>query len=420
MHSMLRLPCALLASAMAAVALAAPLLANTWIVDIDNGAGANFTQITDAVIASQAGDVIIVRPGAYIPPVNGLAINKGVTILGQGIVSIGPFGFGVVEVNGLPNGEVLLIVNLAAGGFQLSSSQGSVTIRESKAFYGITVNSCSDVRVQSMSGIVGETRVSNSRVEIADCMLRGSTGQAGCCWGFPGGNGSSGLSVLPGSLVQLARSSVQGGNGGATNGGPAYGGAAGAGVEVHNAELWIDGGGIASIQGGLGGLGEFCVWDGACGPGLWNDNGTVIRSGATLLPSTPPPGQCGAPGAALVLYGTAIDQVVTPDSPTLELIGNFQAGSQVTFRVHAPPGSAVRLNVGPHPQVLAAAGILVPALLIKSRSFDLGIVPPAGIVSKVISISPANLPGYRQFAQARIVLPSGEVRRSSSSLLVVR
>ncbi len=422
MHSRLCLSRTLLASATVFIALAAPVLANTWIVDVNNGAGANFTQLTDALIASQAGDVIIVRPGAYVPPVNGLAINKGVTIIGQGIVTMGPFGFGGIHVDGLPAGEVLLIVNLTAGGWQLSSSQGSVTIRECKAQYGgvLTVDSCSDVRIQSIVGIVRNAVVSSSRVEIADCTLYGTSGAAACCYGFPGGNGTSGLTVNAGSLVHLARSSAIGGNGGDTLGGPAQGGSAGAGVAVNNGELWIDGGGIASLQGGVGGVGDACPYDGACGPGLWNYNGTVVRSGANLLSRFPPPGQCGAPGAPIVLGGTAIDQVLTPDSPTLELIGNSQAGSQVTFTVHAPPGSAVRLNVGPTPQVLAAPGILVEALLIKSRSFDLGIVPPAGVVSKLISISPANLPGYRQFAQARVVLPGGEVRRSSSSLLVVR
>lgn len=391
--------------------------ANTWIVDINNGAGANFTQITVALAGSQAGDVIIVRPGTYTAPTGGLAIDKGVTIIGQGLVKFSPASH--AEISGVPAGDVLVIVNLSATSWIVGNSQGSITIRESTAPSGVRVTSCSDVRVQALAGIVGTSTVTDSRCEIADCTLRGAPGQGSCCWGFPGGSGWSGLTIDSGSLVHLARSSALGGSGGDSGGGPASGGAAGAGVAAYDSELRIDGGGVASIQGGVGGWGEFCGWDGACGMGVYLGNSTLIRSGAAL-PGTPSP-HCGAPGVPLVLGGNSTDQVLTPDAPTLELSGNPVPGGVATFTVHAEPGSVVRLNIGAQPQVFAAPGILVENLVIKSRSFDLGMVPASGIAVKNVSLSPLFPQGYRLFAQARLVYPwNGEVRRTASALTVVR
>lgn len=408
-------------AAASCLATGAAAQASTWIVDINNGPGANFTQLTDAVANSQAGDVIVVRPGTYTAPWQGTAINKGVTILGQGNVY---FGTSSLEVAGVPAGEALVIVNLRPILWVVHDSPGSITIRESTAggtvgLTAVTVNSCRDVRMQSMLGAIWEVSVNNSRMEITDCTLRGHDGQNSCCWGIAGGNGRSGLSIHAGSLVHLARSSSFGGRGGDTNGGPVSGGAGAPGIWLWQSELWIDGGGIASMKGATGGWGENCPWDGACGAGVYNDGGTLIRSGATLLP-TPSP-HCGAPGAAVALVGNATDQVLAADAPTLELGGSPVPGGVATFTVHAPPGSIVRFNVGAIPQVLPTAGILVENLVIKSRSFDLGTVPTSGIVVRNLNLSPALPPGYRLFAQARPVDPSnGAVTRTASALLVVR
>ncbi len=403
-----RLPRSLFVIASALCAMASPLLASTWIVDINNGAGAHFTQLTDAVIASQPGDVILVRAGSYNPLVGGLAIHKGVTVIGQGSVWIGPWGGGNVEVSGLPAGQVLLIVNVAARDWTVANSLGSITLRESSVDRQLVVSDSSDLRVQAMHGI-RSAEISNSRVEITDSTIHPlpKTYDAG----------QTGLTAFNASLVHLVRSSVYGGDAGVdlTS---LLGKKGGAAVRITDSEMWIDGGGTATIKGGAGGYAQLCIWDGPFGEGLVIGNSTVIRSGVSVLPAIS--WHCGQSGPAVVLLPGGVDQVITPVAPTLDLSGTPQPGGQVLFTVHAVPGSAVRLNVGQTPQVLPAPGILVEALLIKSRSFDLGIVPPAGTVSKIINISPLNAPGFHQFAQARIVLPTGQVSRSGSSLMIVR
>ncbi|HTF88461.1 MAG TPA: hypothetical protein VK843_08630 [Planctomycetota bacterium] len=408
----------LLGSVTALLAFAGIANATTWIVDINNGAGANFLQIRDAVVASQPGDVIIVRPGAYSPLSGAYAINKGITIIGQGTVTVGILGINDVDIRNLPAGETVVAVNLTVRGWWITTCLGSVTIRESKC-RSTTVQQCADVRIQSMAAIIGQVSVSNSRVEIANTTIQGDSGNDGqsCNSWWPATNGMTGLSVDGGSVVHLVRSSVFGGHGGSNS----IPGDGGLGVSAYNSELWIDGGGVSTIQGGYGGWSDGCTtnWDGDNGHGVLMNGGRLIRSGVTLLP-TPPQGN-GAAGHPLMLLGGAIDQPVTPDSPTLELARDPLPGGGVLFTIHAPPGSVVRLNLGSQPQVLATPGIQVQNLLVKSQSFDLGITPPQGVVMKRFSISPLALPGDRLFSQAQIVMPSiAQVRRTASALVVVR
>ena len=101
--------------------------------------------------------------------------------------------------------------------------------------------------------------------------------------------------------------------------------------------------------------------------------------------------------------------------------GAPSAGAGVQFIVHAPAGSVVRLNLGSQAQVSTTPGILVENLLVKTQSFDLGVVPASGVVLKRLLFAPTAAPGERLYAQAQVsILSTGEVRRTSSALAVVR
>ncbi|HUR26997.1 MAG TPA: hypothetical protein VM509_02330 [Planctomycetota bacterium] len=396
--------------------------ATTWIVDINNGPGTSYLQIKDALAAAQAGDVILVRSGSYLALNGGSAITKGVTIIGEGVVKVGTFGVNDIDVRFLPAGETFVAVNLQAYGWWFIQDAGCITIRECKSTRAMTVSACADVRIQAMSSTNGGVSVSGSRVEIVDCVLYGLPGDSGqsCNSWWPASSGSPALSASSNSVVHFVRSNARGGDGGF---GPSPGNG-GAGVAMSNSELWIDGSGSSTIQGGYGGLADYCVsWlDGNNGVGLFASGGRVIRSGVTLLPQSWPNGGSSAPpSAALVLQNGATDQVVTPDSPTLQFVNAPAAGTGGTFIVNAPPGSVVRLNLGREPQVLSTSGILVPNLLVKTQSIDLGVVPAQGFVTMRVGMWPHFALGDRFFSQAQVVIPSPfEVRRTATALVVVR
>jgi len=63
----------------------AACFAQTYVVDAQNGPGANFVEISQAVATVPDGAVLVVRPGAY----QGFAINgKSIAVLGSGSVTV--------------------------------------------------------------------------------------------------------------------------------------------------------------------------------------------------------------------------------------------------------------------------------------------------------------------------------------------
>jgi hypothetical protein len=101
--------------AVALLALPAPFAAaqQHWIVDVQGGAGAHFTQIQAALDAVQVahGDVLHVRGGTY----QGFVTSKGVSILGRGAVIdglVGPTAGAAIVVTNLPAGRTATLVGL--------------------------------------------------------------------------------------------------------------------------------------------------------------------------------------------------------------------------------------------------------------------------------------------------------------------
>src|SRR5688572_15277466 len=78
-----RLP---VAAALLAAICQLPLLgqARTWIVDVNNGPGTNFTVLQTAFDTVAEGDTLVVRRGTYAP----CTTSKALTVLGEGGVAI--------------------------------------------------------------------------------------------------------------------------------------------------------------------------------------------------------------------------------------------------------------------------------------------------------------------------------------------
>ncbi len=399
--------------------LAAPLVlaaladASTWIVDAAGGPGSNFTDLPPAIAAALPGDVLIVRAGSY-SAVTGL--DKALTIVGQGVVTLASSLTYDFQVQNLPAGPPLSITNIRTHGILVDHAAASVLFQRVHATAGAQVSNASDVRLDQMDGTLGAVSVLNARVEIASTTIvgaNGSDGQSGNPW-FPAQGGANGLVLSGTSRVQLARSSVRGGDGGNNS----QAGNGGHGILVLGGELFLDGAGLAVVRGGDGGIGDDCALDGDGGDGLRIAGGSVTRSGASFVAGVQ--GSCGSAGIAVHLLAGS-DLLQTPDAPTLQLSGAPTPGSSVTWTVFAEPGASVRLQLGRTPHVLPLPGILIEELLVPLRVYDLGVVPAAGSVTKSLTLPAAWPLGTRLIAQASVDLASvSETRRTSSSVLIAR
>src|SRR5215475_12174153 len=93
-----------LLACLAPALLSTTAAATTYVVDINGGAGVDFTQITDAIAAASPGDVLIVHPGAY----QSFTLSIGLSIVGQAGVSAP-----AVQITNVPSGARAAIASLA-------------------------------------------------------------------------------------------------------------------------------------------------------------------------------------------------------------------------------------------------------------------------------------------------------------------
>ncbi len=171
----------------------------TWIVDINNGPGTNFTDLPPAVAVAQTNDIIIVRAGDY----SSTTITKGIRVVG-----LWGWRYYVpsLTVRDLPAGEYCSIKGISAylgpGGVLLENNLGSVHVEQ---YYtsvgtnvGLDIRNCAQVTVTGSSfewvridgsdvvlsetGVIGFTRspyalsATNSRLTLADSDVVGSNG----------------------------------------------------------------------------------------------------------------------------------------------------------------------------------------------------------------------------------------------------
>jgi hypothetical protein len=92
----------------------------------------------------------------------------------------------------------------------------------------------------------------------------------------------------------------------------------------------------------------------------------------------------------------------------------------VQFVVRAPVASVATLNFGRSPIVIADGAAAIEQLAAPSRVAHLGAVPGSGEVTLTWNIPTALPVGTFLVAQADLVLPGGELRRTNSLPIVVR
>ncbi|MBK8180451.1 MAG: hypothetical protein IPK67_16475 [Planctomycetes bacterium] len=388
---------------------------NTWIVDVNNGAGAHFTDIPPAIAAALPGDVILVRAGNY----SAFTLNSGLSVIGQGLVRTS----GNINLSSTPGGAVTALCEVQPSSrlnsIRVTGCAGTVLLQGLAA--AVVIDASSDVRLSDCTtspapGMLQGLRVTNSRAQIVQSDFAGANGVDGTNCG-DGTSGGAGVQCLGPSRVHFARSTAIGGRGGDALGVLCvpFAGDGGSGLSASapftggRLELILTGGGVGLAQGGAGGVapGGF---DGFHGQSmLLSQNVIAWTSGMGYVPSAP-----------LLVGGSTL--IVTPtEEPTLELIGTPSPGAVVTLRLRAAPGVAARLNLGATPIVQPQSNILVESLVMKQRSFDRGLVPPSGIIDTPWSFQPGAPLGKLLIFQAKVTDPaSGLTQKSNSIEAIVR
>jgi hypothetical protein len=388
--------------------LLAPLApASTWIVDDNSGPGVDFTSIQAAVNASSPGDVLLVQPGAY----GSFTVSIPLSILGQGAPTIAfP---GKITVSNLAAGGRVAVVGFIVQGSSFSSflfvqnCAGKVIgddLHASSSFVDVTGSA--DVRLRRVTA--RQLRSTQSRVEVVESGFQGNSPPDCFCCSEGDDSGGTGFIVTGGEL-HLARSSSIGGNGadetcidtGLCNGG----GPGGHGVALQSgASALVTGGPAHVLSGGTGGIASgSCASFGNGSPGesVWIGSGAgpLRISGVTADGTTPS---------------------VTPADPTMRLLETPVPGTNLTFRVEAPPGADVDIVLGRQPILADVPGLEEDVLTTTNRTFHLGTVPASGVVSLNFPTSASWPKGFLLVFQAVATLPDTSVRRTHSIPVVFR
>ncbi|MCK6444866.1 MAG: hypothetical protein L6Q99_00595 [Planctomycetes bacterium] len=400
---------ALLAPCVLATTLASPALAHTWIVDASGGG--DFLDLPPAIAAATSGDVLLVMPGRY----SGFTLDEQLVILGQGptVAVTGP-----VLVDSVPPGALAVLAELSlTQSCTLNACSGPVVLDSLSIAESLGVTDCTDVRVTrcALDGRPGSggaggfeaVRVSNSRIEFGECALNGGIGADGLSTA-PGGDGGPALLLWDTTAsAHVYRSHLTGGDGGDSSPFfPGWGGNGGDGVLNDCGS--IPPCGFVLLAGSLehvitGGVGGSAYDPGSNGAGV-RSNGELRHSGVTI--------------SSIVSTGQVTNP--TPPDPTLHVLAPAVAGQVTTFRVHAEPGAQVELLLGRKPTIVDVPGLVEDLLVVKNRTFQLGVVGPSGVVGFNFPVPAGFAKGFTFFAQAKVTFPSGEPRYSNSVPLVVR
>jgi hypothetical protein len=379
--------------------------ATTWIVDVNNGPGTDFTQISSAIVAVSAGDTLLVRTGSYAT----FVLDKQLAIVAVGAVS-----FPHATVQNLPAGSTTVLADLYAfDGFEALDNAGALMLDGiSCGNQPVAITNSADVRFRRLNASYGMT-CSSSRVEIADSTIVGHDGQPCMCCIYPhtGGPGQIALSVSGGE-VHVARSTAIGGQGGAAScveigGCDTDGGNGGAGIALtSSARLVLSGTVDEFLQGGAGGSSS-CIGGshGVAGAALSIGASSEARvSGESLI------------GGIANLGGTLASP--SPDDPTLVALDAPSAGNNFTLRVRGPAGATCDIVLGRRPIIVGTPALDEEELTPVNRVFHLGVIPANGTVSLNYPISPSWSPGFSVVFQGRLVVSGSTVYTNSLPAIV--
>lgn len=414
-----------------ALLLAAPLRADTIVVDADG----DITTIQGAIDVASPGDLIEVVVGVY----DGFVLNRGLTILLTPTTEV----VSPILIANLPASEIAALRSGMLGEIDLRDCAGTVLIDGSVVFGELSelgagdalleIEACADVRLRQLGtnpGIdsqIRAARIANSRVALDGCFLDAGDGPTGqLALGGTGEDGAPALVLESGAQVDLAFSRVRAGDGGAgafDPGAPPSGGNGGVAVIAQSgAFLRVLGNIENSLEGGRGGQGgDFfpppCALSGDSGAALLVETGAQVRLGPEVRVEAGR-GLCAVPTDAVIADG----ELVIPSPRDLGM--SFQPGVPglgVPGRlIHfGAPNAQALLFVGLTPQ-----NIFIPkfggSLLVQTDLFvNLGTFNALG--ERIFDVTlPATLPsGLQLYLQAASLRPDGSFHFSNTTAAVL-
>ena len=370
--------------ALVVASLLTPITAAAGVVVIDpaNGPGADYTSITDYLLAVPAsGDVLLLRSGTYAGGVvsGGLTlsfvadagadvhfVNAGIGVFGGSALMVGANGGGAALVRGLS------LSTPVEGGVPLSILGSNVP----GSF--VFVEECS----VPTAGAAGATFGNGGRTAISRCSFHGSIADE------TAGSTGYGIEGKPGAIVSQGRLAVfgsefVGGRGldaGMYNGEPLDAMAGSPGVMTLDGTSALKVFSSTVLTGGTGGDGAFpggCLMAGDGGDGVLVLSGSGVKavavSGALAAGGVAVPG-CGPDGAT----GELLDHFPSAEAPA-ELPGTpasvvlsrvVREGQSAELTLQGADGHHVALLVGLAPQFTYLAkfnGVLVvaPSLVVE-------------------------------------------------------
>ena len=157
----------------------------TWIVDTANGAGTNFTDLPQAVIAAQPGDNIIVRAGDY----TGAMVYEGIAILGEpgARITFGGATYTGISVSQVPAGQTcsvsglqILVANPLGGSMQATNNAGNVLFERITTTSKTWVSDCANVRIEGCA--LADIIVINTALSMSHTSGFGAGGGFNTSW----------------------------------------------------------------------------------------------------------------------------------------------------------------------------------------------------------------------------------------------
>ncbi len=406
-----------------ALALAAPVSANTYRVDDNGGPGVDFTDIAPAIAFAQSGDVLLVAPGTY----SSFVLDKGLVIVGQ----LGPTVLGGFEVRNVVAGPRVAVVDLVTTRFVVENCAAPVVLQELRTIQTASISGSPDVRIArtqfQLLGVPADAltplEITNSRVEFVDSRVRGHTGVAG---GDPysGGDGGSGIRLQNSRFVG-SKFTTEGGGGATETQAGHFSGRGGAGILMGGLSSAVLLGAGSDVRGGGPGWNSFyneCSYDGASGYAVEtyaNDAAYVTSSGTFLAPQYLDYGVHCVHITGSPLGGNVILDEPVPAEPSLEASSAPVPGGTLTFTVRGQPGALATLSVGRGFAVVPQPGVTMETLVQTGRVFQLGAIPASGVIVRSIPVPLSLSRGMLLNAQAQVAGSSG-IARTNSTPIVLR
>ena len=402
---------------LAIFALCAAARADVIVVDQNNGAGSDFSDLPQAIASASHNDLLLVRGGSY----SGFTTAKGVRILGlESNVEVS----GPCVIQNLHSSRKFVLSRLELTQVEIRNCAGHVALSQIDGYprlSSVVVLDSADVRLSELyvvgrEGVAQAVYIGASEVELVNSRVHGWTGPHDD-WNYVGASGETGVVIDDASRVRISLSDIDGGDGTDVwtewwsempgDGAPA--------VHVKGeSEVCITGDGTQVLQGGhCGWAGQFADEPGYGSTALFvEENSSVRRSGVECQGGW---GPFSWEVGQITASGGTIEEPTVAD-PTLEMLGDPIPGQILTMRVTGPPGGNVRYLLGRIPEVNYLGGF-GPDLLVEIRIVNPGVIPASG-VRDYDFILPGNLPqGMYFLGQAKVVYQGTSYRTPSQVLL---